>query len=80
MEIGIRIEVPSAVMMAKELAQEVDFFSKGIIDLTQYALVMDRGHPILAKQADVLHPAVLRMIGRTVQAATADCKRVGQGF
>ena len=76
-EIGIMIEVPSAVVMAEELAQEVDFFSIGTNDLTQYLLAMDRGHPILAKQADGLHPAVLRMVDRTVQAATAAGKWVG---
>jgi phosphocarrier protein FPr len=76
-EIGIMIEVPSAVVMAEELAQEVDFFSIGTNDLTQYVLAMDRGHPILAKQADGLHPAVLRMVDRTVQAATAAGKWVG---
>lgn len=76
-EIGIMIEVPSAVVMAEELAQEVDFFSIGTNDLTQYLLAMDRGHPVLAKQADGLHPAVLRMVDRTVQAATAAGKWVG---
>jgi phosphocarrier protein FPr len=76
-EIGIMIEVPSAVVMAEELAQEVDFFSIGTNDLTQYVLAMDRGHPILAKQADGLHPAVLRMVDRTVQAANAAGKWVG---
>jgi multiphosphoryl transfer protein len=76
-EIGIMIEVPSAVMMAAELAQEVDFFSIGTNDLTQYVLAMDRGHPVLAKQADGLHPAVLRMVDLTVKAATAAGKWVG---
>jgi phosphocarrier protein FPr len=76
-EIGMMIEVPSAVVMANEFAKEVDFFSIGTNDLTQYVLAMDRGHPALAKQADGLHPAVLRMIHLTVQAAEAAGKWVG---
>ncbi|MCB1354884.1 MAG: phosphoenolpyruvate--protein phosphotransferase [Rhodobacteraceae bacterium] len=70
-EMGIMIEIPSAVMMAPELASKVDFFSIGTNDLTQYALAMDRMHPVLAKQADGMHPAVLRLIERTVAAADA---------
>jgi phosphocarrier protein FPr len=76
-EIGIMIEVPSAVLMAAELAQHADFFSVGTNDLTQYTLAMDRLHPSLARQADALHPAVLRMIDLTVKAAKAAGRWVG---
>jgi len=74
---GMMIEVPSAALMAEEFAKEVQFFSIGTNDLTQYTLAMDRGHPALAKQADGLHPAVLRLIDQTVQAASANGKWVG---
>lgn len=70
-ETGIMIEIPAAAMMADLLAREVDFFSIGTNDLTQYVLAMDRLHPVLAPQADGLHPAVLRMVERTAQAARA---------
>ncbi|WP_068081195.1 phosphoenolpyruvate--protein phosphotransferase [Polycladidibacter stylochi] len=76
-EIGIMIEVPSAALMADKLAAEVDFFSIGTNDLTQYVLAIDRGHPALAKRANPLHPSILRMIDMTVKAAKAHGKWVG---
>ncbi|MEW5928484.1 MAG: phosphoenolpyruvate--protein phosphotransferase [Gemmatimonadota bacterium] len=76
-EIGIMIEVPSAVLIADALAREVDFFSVGTNDLTQYVLAIDRMHPTLGGQVDGLHPAVLRMIEMTVRAADGAGKWVG---
>ena len=77
LQVGIMIEIPSAALIAPVLAQEVDFFSIGTNDLTQYTLAIDRGHPSLSGQADGLHPAVLRLIGMTVEAAHAHGKWVG---
>jgi phosphotransferase system enzyme I (PtsI) len=63
------IETPASVIMADELAAEVDFFSIGTNDLTQYTLACDRQNPNLGRFADPHSPAVLRMIDMTVKAA-----------
>jgi len=75
--LGIMVEVPSAVMVAEHLAREVDFFSIGSNDLTQYALAIDRMHADLCCEADSYHPALLRMIEMTVKAARSQGKWVG---
>lgn len=77
LQLGIMVEVPSAALLAPVLAREVDFFSVGTNDLTQYTLAIDRGHPSLSAQADGLHPAVLQLIDMTVRAAHAEGKWVG---
>ncbi|RMT85301.1 Phosphoenolpyruvate-protein phosphotransferase [Pseudomonas viridiflava] len=77
LQLGIMIEVPSAALIAPVLAKEVDFFSVGTNDLTQYTMAIDRGHPTLSAQADGLHPSVLQLIDMTVRAAHANGKWVG---
>ncbi|WP_410499813.1 phosphoenolpyruvate--protein phosphotransferase [Chitinibacter sp. S2-10] len=76
-QVGIMVEVPATAVLAEQFAREVDFFSIGTNDLTQYTLAMDRGHPKLAKQADALHPGVLNLINMTVQGAHKHGKWVG---
>ena len=66
---GIMIETPASVMMSRELAEEVGFFSIGTNDLTQYTLAIDRQNSKLDKFFDSHHPAVLRMIQMTVENA-----------
>jgi multiphosphoryl transfer protein len=68
-ELGIMVEIPSAALLASVLAKEVDFFSIGTNDLTQYTLAAERGNPALYHLADGLHPAVLRLIGEVVEAS-----------
>lgn len=74
---GIMVEVPSTAVMAEQFAREVDFFSVGTNDLTQYTLAMDRGHPQLAALADALNPGVLGLIGMAARAASQHGKWCG---
>jgi phosphoenolpyruvate-protein kinase (PTS system EI component) len=68
-ELGIMVEIPSAALLAPVLTSEVDFFSIGTNDLTQYTLAAERGNPALAHLADGLHPAVLKLISDVVEAS-----------
>ena len=76
-EIGIMIETPAAVMVSRELAKEVDFFSVGTNDLTQYTLAIDRQNPKLDTFYDPHHPAVLAMIQMAADNAHAEGKWIG---
>ena len=68
-ELGIMIETPAAVMMAEELAQEVDFFSVGTNDLTQYTLAIDRQNQSLDEFYDSHHPGLMKMLKMIVDGA-----------
>ncbi|MGC8945854.1 MAG: phosphoenolpyruvate--protein phosphotransferase [Anaerolineae bacterium] len=74
--VGMMVEVPSAALMADRLAEEVDFFSIGTNDLSQYVMAADRTHAAVAPLADALHPAVLRLVRDVIAAAHARGKWV----
>lgn len=68
-EQGIMVETPAAVLMSRELADLVDFFSIGTNDLTQYTLAVDRQNPLLGRLSDPYHPAIMRSIELVVHNA-----------
>ncbi len=70
-KVGVMIEVPSAALVARRMAEHVDFFSIGTNDLTQYTMAADRTSGTLAEYADPLHPAVLQLCNLTAEAARA---------
>ncbi len=76
-DVGIMVEIPSAALLAPVFAGEVDFFSIGTNDLTQYTMAAERGNADVAYLQDALHPAVLRLIDRTIRAADEAGKWVG---
>lgn len=77
LEVGIMVEVPAAALMAPAFAAEVDFFSIGSNDLTQYTMAADRGAARVAPLYSAVQPAVLRLVAQTVEAAHAAGRWVG---
>ncbi|PLX79696.1 MAG: phosphoenolpyruvate--protein phosphotransferase [Desulfuromonas sp.] len=75
-EIGIMVEVPATVLIAEELAAQVDFFALGTNDLVQYLLAADRNNPLVNRYYDSLHPAIIRVISSMVKLTN----RTGTGL
>jgi phosphotransferase system enzyme I (PtsP) len=75
-QIGVMIEVPSAVYQARAIAKRVDFLSVGSNDLTQYLLAVDRNNPRVASLYDALHPSVLRALIQVVESGRQEGKHV----
>ncbi|WP_068976746.1 MULTISPECIES: phosphoenolpyruvate-protein phosphotransferase PtsI [Aeromonas] len=76
-EVGIMVETPAAAVMAHHLAKEVDFFSIGTNDLTQYTLAVDRGNEMISAMYNPLSPSVLTLIKMVIDASHAEGKWTG---
>ncbi|QFI53942.1 phosphoenolpyruvate-protein phosphotransferase PtsI [Aeromonas simiae] len=76
-EVGIMVETPAAAVMARHLAKEVDFFSIGTNDLTQYTLAVDRGNEMISAMYNPLSPSVLNLIKMVIDASHAEGKWTG---
>jgi multiphosphoryl transfer protein len=77
LDVGVMIEVPAAALAAEQFAPEVDFFSLGTNDLTQYTMAAERGNAAVAGLADGLHPSLLRLIRIVAEAANEQGKWAG---
>jgi phosphoenolpyruvate-protein phosphotransferase len=75
--VGVMVETPAAAVTSDLICTEAEFVSIGTNDLSQYALAMDRGNPMLAAQVDGLHPAVLRLIAQSAEGAKSKGRPVG---
>ena len=74
--VGVMLEVPAAVKMVRQLANEVDFFALGTNDLIQYMLAADRNNPLVSKYYDPLHPAILQVLYEVTDTASSMGKGV----